>query len=113
MLVLALFVIVLASALAALIMAGSSQLVRTTRHEHESILTRQLLDSGKAWVRAHPGVLPDTQITLSGGPILPDGVSGEVRITNGTAPSTPILITATISFPGREVRKRISVTAGS
>jgi hypothetical protein len=113
MLVLALFVIFLASALAALIMAGSSQLVRTTRHEHQSILIRQLLDSGKAWVRAHPGVLPNTPITLSGGSILPDGVSGEIRITNGTAPSTPVLITARISFPGREARKRISVATDS
>lgn len=112
MLVLALFVIFLASSLAVLIMAGSSQLVRTTRHEHESILIHQLLDSGRAWVRAHQALPADAQITLSGKDILPEGISGEVRISSSTEQAGAIVITAKIIFLGREVRVAMAIISG-
>jgi hypothetical protein len=105
MLVLAIFFIILASSLAVLVMAGSVQLVRTTRHEHEVILLRQLTDSGKAWVHAHRGVRSDAEVTLSGKDILPEGMTGEVKISLNAALPEAITVTAKLRFSGREVSR--------
>lgn len=82
MLLLAIFCIFLASALAALIMAGTTQLMRTSRSEHEMILVRQLTDSAWTWILAHKGLESSTPVTLGGKGLLPEGVSGEVRISH-------------------------------
>ncbi|MHC4696767.1 MAG: hypothetical protein ACYTFA_08505 [Planctomycetota bacterium] len=102
-LVLVLLYLALASSLMVLITAGSVQLVRTTRHEHESILLRQLTDSARAWGRVQRDLPPDTHVTLSGGNIPPEGVSGEVRISVDTETPDAVVIRAQLSFPDREV----------
>ena len=101
-LVLVIFFIVLASSLTVLVMASSVQLVRTTRHQHESLLLRQLTDSARAWARAHSNMRTDDSVTLRGEGILPEGVSGAVEITvDGELPNV-VVIRAQVSFPGRE-----------
>ena len=105
MLVLALFFIVVATSLATLIMAGSAQLIRTTRFEHESILIRQLTDSGRAWVLAHKGLQPNILVTLSGEGLLPEGVSGEVRISPDKDAQDVFIVTVIVRFSGHDMSR--------
>ncbi|MFH1107575.1 MAG: hypothetical protein V1790_00030 [Planctomycetota bacterium] len=101
--VLVLFFIVLATALAVLLTANSARIVRTTRNEHESMLLRQLTDSARAWVQVHGGPHADTPVTLDGKDIGPEGSSGEVRINvDGQSPNV-IVIRAQLTFTGRQV----------
>lgn len=102
LLVLVIFYLALASSLMVLVTASSVQLARTTRHEHETILLRQLTHSARAWVRAQGGLHRDAPVTLSGADILPEGTSGEVRISvSGEFPDV-VVIRAQLSFPNRE-----------
>jgi hypothetical protein len=105
MLVLALFFIVVATSLATLIMAGSAQLMRTTRYEHESILIRQLTDSGRAWVLAHKGLQADIPVTLRGEGLLPEGTSGEVRIALDREAPEVFIVTAIVRLSGHEMSR--------
>ena len=105
MLLLALFFIVVATSLAALIMAGSSQLIRTTRHQHESAVLQQLTDSGWDWLVAQGGRNLEFPVTLSGAGIIPDGSSGEIRLRlDGDAPGL-VNITAEVTFPRRKLSR--------
>lgn len=99
MLLLALFFIVVAASLATLIMANSSQLIATTRHEHEVIVLRQLTDSGLAWALAQGGVKADAPAVLGGDGILPAGVRGEVRLSRDEKAPDVIVIIAEVAFP--------------
>ena len=102
-LLLVILFIALASSLLVLVMAGSVDFVRTTRHEHESILLRQLTDSGHAWVRAHGAPEHDEPITLDASMILPEDVSGAVKISlAGQAPHV-VSISVRASYPDREL----------
>ena len=102
LLVLVIFYLALASSLMVLVTASSVQLARTTRHEHEAILLRQLTHSARAWVRAKGGLRPDAPITLSGANVLPEDISGEVRMSvSGELPDV-VVIRARLSFPNRE-----------
>jgi hypothetical protein len=102
MLLLTLFFIVVATSLATLIMSNSSQLIRTTRHEHEAILLRQLTDSALAWARANDSLIPDAPITLNGEELLPEGISGEVCVNLDDKLQGVIVVTANIKFPGHD-----------
>ncbi|MBI1826347.1 MAG: hypothetical protein HY287_15480 [Planctomycetes bacterium] len=94
MLVMALLFIVLATALSALIMANTAQLVRTTRQEHEEIVLRQLIDSGRAWFNVHGAMDPNASITLEGNAIVPENMIGEVTIrVDGKTPNV-VIVTA-------------------
>ena len=103
MLLLALFCIVLASALAVLIMAGTTQLMRTSRSEHESILVRQLTDSAWAWVLARKGLESDTPVALGGEGLLPEGVSGEVRISPAEETQDIFVVAVIVRFRAHQV----------
>ena len=106
-LVLVLFFLVLAGSLSFLVTASSVQLVRTTRHEHESIVLRQLADSAEAWVSQHGG-LPGgdkshswASVTFHAGEILPEGICGSVRIRVDGELQNILVIRAQLSLPGR------------
>jgi hypothetical protein len=99
MLLLALFFIVVATSLATLIMANSTQLMRMTRHEHEMMILQQLTDSGWDWVQAQNGLKLDSAVTLSGEGIVPDGCSGEVHLSPDHQTDDRIIITAEVRFP--------------
>ncbi len=101
-LLLVLFFIVLATALAVLLTANSVRFVRTTRNEHESMLLQQLTDSARAWVGIHGGPHAGTPVTLDGKDILLEGTSGEVKINvDGQVPNV-IVIRAQLTFTGRQ-----------
>ena len=102
-LVLVLFFIVLATALAVLLTANSARIVRTTRNEHESMLLRQLTDSARSWVQVHGGPHADAPVTLDGKDIGPEGSSGEVRINVDERSPNVIVIRAQLTFTGRQV----------
>ena len=102
-LVLVLFFIVLATALAVLLTANSARIVRTTSNEHESMLLRQLTDSARAWVQVHGGPHADAPVTLDGKDILCEGSSGEVRINVDEQSPNVIVIRAQLTFTGRQV----------
>ncbi|MFQ5414995.1 MAG: hypothetical protein ACE5E6_11105 [Phycisphaerae bacterium] len=57
-LIVVLVYLVMAGALLAVIAAGTAQFARTARHEHASLLLRQLIDSGHAWATARVSVQP-------------------------------------------------------
>lgn len=103
MLLLAIFSIVMATSLATLIMAGTSQLIRTSRSMHESIVARQLTDSAWAWVRAHKGMQSRTNVTLDGTGLIPEGVSGEARISPVEGTQDTFLVTVTLKFSAHRV----------
>lgn len=103
--------IALASSLLVLVMAGSVDLVRTTRHEHESILLRQLTDSGQAWVRAHGVPDRDKPVTLVASTILPEGVSGIVKISLVAQTPDVVSISVRASFPDRELTRTTRFSA--
>ncbi len=98
MLLLAVFSIVMATSLATLIMAGTSQLIRTSRSKHESIVVRQLTDSAWAWVCAHRGMQSDTTVTLDGEGLLPDAMSGEARISLVEGTQDTYLVAVIVKF---------------
>ena len=100
-LLLVILFIALASSLLVLVMAGTVDLVRTTRHEHESILLRQLTDSGHAWVRAHGVPEHDEAVTLDASTILPEGVSGAVKISLKKQTPNVVFISVRAGFPDR------------
>lgn len=102
-LVLVLFFIVLATALAVLLTANTARIVRTTRNEHESMLLRQLTDSARAWAAARGGPQADSPVTLDGKDILLEGTSGEVRINVEEQSPNVIVIRAQLTFTGRQV----------
>jgi hypothetical protein len=101
MLVLAIFFIFLATSLATLIMAGSAQLIRTAGHEHEAILLRQMIDSGRAWALSHTP-RPAAPVALSGADLLPEGSSGEVRI-DFDPNAGDVVVTAALKRNSREL----------
>ena len=104
-LVLVLFFIILATSLTILVTASSVRLVRTTRHEHESILLRQLTDSAASWVRVHGGPPGNTSVTLHTEEIYPQGTSGTVEISMDTKAPGVVVINAKMSFPSRTVSR--------
>ncbi len=99
-LVLAIFFIMMASALAVIIMASTVQFARTTRHENQLILLRQLIDSANEWVQARGGLPIGTPVTLSGDGILPENVSGQVTIGIDDELQNVIVITAKLRSSG-------------
>jgi len=105
MLLLALFFIVVATSLAALIMANSSQLIRTTRHEHEAMVLRQLIDSGRDWVLTSDGPQLEALVTLSGAGIVPEGSSGEVYVRRDDDAPGMMIITAEVAFPRHKLTR--------
>lgn len=100
-LVLVLVYIVLAGSLMVLITASTGQLVRTSRHEHASILLRQLIDSGRAWAYARADVQAETPITLDAADILPGESSGNVTIVVKPGRPETVLIEAQLQLRGR------------
>lgn len=105
LLVMVLYFLVLVGSMAVLIMGNTSQLARTTRHAHEMVLLRQLVDSGKAWADAQAALLPGVVTTLSGSGILPPDATGAIRITRPKDAPDAILVTAELNWPGRKLRK--------
>jgi hypothetical protein len=103
MLLLALFFIVVATSLATLVMANSSQLIRVTRHEHEVILLRQLTDSGWAWVRGNKDWNAGAPVTLRADGILPDGISGDVVIRLDEKAQDILHVTARIRLSNHDI----------
>ncbi|MFQ5589827.1 MAG: hypothetical protein ACE5HE_01565 [Phycisphaerae bacterium] len=102
-LILVVFFIFMAGTLAALTTAGWVQLMRTNRHEHESILLRQLTDSAATWVRNGGDVRLAAPVTLDGKGILPADLSGEVYIALRSEGPGVVVITARLSLPNREL----------
>lgn len=100
-LVLVLVYIVLAGSLMVLITASTGQLVRTSRHEHASILLRQLIDSGRAWAYARADVHAETPITLDAADVLPAESSGHVTIVVKPGKPETMLIEAQLQLHGR------------
>lgn len=100
-LVLVLVYIVLAGSLMVLITASTGQLVRTGRHEHSSILLRQLIDSGRAWAYARADVRADTPITLDAADILAAESSGQVTIVVKPGNPETVVIEARLQLHGR------------
>lgn len=107
MLVMALLFIVLATALSVLIMANTAQLVRTTRHEYEEIMLRQLIDSGRAWVNVHGALNPNASITLKGDAMIPENMIGDVTIRiDGKTPNLAI-VTANLRFTEHTIYRTV------
>lgn len=83
--------LVLASALLLLTTGGTAQFLRTSRREHRSIVLRQMIDSGRAWVEVHdrpqPGADP---IELDASDIMPPDATGRVTIV--AKPETPAIV---------------------
>jgi len=104
-LVFALFFIVLATSLAALVAAGGVQLTRTTRHEHEKLLLQQLTDSARAWVEVQKRVHVDAPVMLDPTTILSEDVEGRITITVDPHARGVLVIHAQISFSGRDVSR--------
>ncbi|UCC29265.1 MAG: hypothetical protein JSU86_13810 [Phycisphaerales bacterium] len=100
-LVLVLVYIVLAGSLMVLTTTSTGQLVRTGRHEHASILLRQLIDSGRAWAYARADVHVETPITLDAAEILPAESSGHVTIVVKPGKPETVLIEAQLRLHGR------------
>lgn len=105
MLVFALFLIVLATSLAALIMAGAAQLGRTTREAHESIVVRQLADSGLVWLRTQSDLRTEARTTLPANGLLPEGVAGEVTVGRSGGSAGVIVVTVHVRFPAHAVTR--------
>lgn len=97
-LVLVLFFIVLAGGLAVLMSGSASRLARTTRSQHETMLLRQLVESGNDWLRAHEESIGQATVALDGSGILPDGLSGRVTLTGDVA-TDRIIIQAELVLP--------------
>lgn len=103
MLLLVIFSIVMATSLATLIMAGTSQLIRTSSSEHESMVVRQLTDSAWAWVLAHKGMPSGKSVTLDGKGLLAEGVWGEARIHFVEGVPDTFQVTVILEFSGHRV----------
>jgi len=108
-LVLVLFVIVLASALAVLATRYSVELARTTRHHHEAILLQQMTDSAEAWLIARRAEAPPTSVRLDAAGILPDGMSGQVTISPGTDRADTVTVELAPARGRREGTRRETV----
>ena len=112
-LLLLLVFIVLASSLLLLTTGGTAQFLRTSRQEHTSILLRQMIDSGRAWVDVHdrpqPGAAP---IELDATDILPPDASG--RVTIFSKPETPgiVAIEAHFELHGRSHARKVAFPIG-
>jgi Tfp pilus assembly protein FimT len=104
-LVLLIFFIVLVAALAALMAASTSQLVRTTRYEHESIVVRQLAESAFALVRTRTESPAMEPITLGGIDVLPDGTTGEVHVARTGDPNGQISVSVQARFASRSIER--------
>lgn len=98
-LVLVLFFVALAGGLAVLMSGSASRLARTTRSQHETMLLRQLMESGKEWVRAHEEFAGEATTALDGSGILPDGLAGRITLTGDVA-TDRIRIQAELALPG-------------
>ncbi len=105
MLVLAIFSIVLASSLTVLVMAGTAQLVRSTRHHHEEILLRQMTDSAFAWVRAHPRLDLTAPVQLDASRILPDDMPGSITLSIENEAPNLILVASQFAVSGKNVKR--------
>lgn len=105
MLLLVIFSIVMATSLATLIMAGTSQLIQTSRAEHESMVARQMTDSAWAWVQAHKGLQSRANVTLDGKGLLPEGVSGEARISPVEGTEDTFLVTVILKFSKHPIHR--------
>lgn len=105
MLLLALFFIVVTTSLATLILANSSQLIRTTRNEHEELILRQLTDSGWAWVLTQEGRKWDSTVTLPGEGVVPDGSQGKVSLALDDSAQGVVVITVEVAFPRHKLSR--------
>ena len=100
-LVLVLVYMALAGSLMVLTTASTGQLVRTSRHEHASILLRQLIDSGRAWACARADLRAETPITLDAADILPPESSGHVTIVIKPGKPETVVIEVQLQLRGR------------
>ena len=100
-LVLVLVYIALAGSLMVLTTASTGQLVRTSRHEHASILLRQLIDSGRAWACARTDLPAETPIVLDAADILPPESSGNVNIVVKSGKPETVVIEVQLQLRGR------------
>ena len=105
MLVMALFCIVLTTALAVVIMTNTTQLVRITQHEHEEIVLRQMIDSGKEWMSAQAASTQASPMTLPVSAIVPENMSGEVRIDRDSKDPNLVVVIAILRNSTHEARR--------
>ena len=102
LLILVLVFLVLASSLLVLTTAGAVQFSRTCRQEHTSILLRQLIDSGRAWVNVHDLSRPgDAAIELDASAVLPPDASGGVTIVANPGTPGTVVMEAHLELHGR------------
>ncbi len=93
-LVLVVFFIFLAGALAVLATAHSVQLARTTRQHHQSIVLRQMADSAYGWLAAQTDWRTVVPAVLDMKGLVPDGTSGTIRIrAHETQPDVVVIET--------------------
>jgi len=102
---LVLFFIVLATMLAVLIMSNAAQLARTTRHEHEEIIIRQMIESGRDWIAVHKTSTEFAAVTLPADSIVPESVRGEIQISRDAGHPESVKISASLRFSTHEVRR--------
>jgi len=110
MLVLVIFFIFLAGALAVLATAYAVQLARTTRQHHESIVLRQMADSSFDWLVAQEDWRATLPAVRDMNDVVPEGTSGVVRMrADDTRPGT-VVIEARIATThhGRRYTTRLS-----
>jgi len=110
-LVLVLFVIVLASALAVLATRYSVELARTTRHYHESILLQQMIDSAQAWLAETPNWREHVPVDLAFIADVTTGAGGDVRIDRDDDKPDMVIVTARLSLIDRELSRTVRFKA--
>lgn len=110
-LIFVLLAITLATALAVLAASSSTQLARTTRSEHESIMLRQLNYSAHAWIRESHDHLKELPLVMPAGDLLPEGATGTVTVTRHETRPDLLVYTAKIAMGGgREIRGTTKLT---
>ena len=112
-LVLVVFFIFLASALAVLVTANTVQLCRTTRHYHESILVRQVADSAHDWLAARSNWRADVPVVLDIKDTLGHGARGRVRIRADDERPEVVVVSVRLTLVNRQLSRTIRFRAPS
>ncbi|MHC5110988.1 MAG: PilX N-terminal domain-containing pilus assembly protein [Planctomycetota bacterium] len=108
--VLVLLFIVLVTALSVLVMGTTTQLVRTTRNEHEAIILRQMADCGLAWIRTKESALERGPVRLDADGMIPmDGV-GQVTITKDSRHPDKAVIVAELTINHRRMSRTSTIS---
>jgi len=104
--VLVLVIVYLALAGGLLVVVGGSvaQLARLGQRERETIIVRQMLDSGFAWARAHRADLPQAgEMSLDASLLLPPEAKGTVTLTTSRKEAgSTIIVTVTAELQHNE-----------